>query len=79
MIIKIFTDDKKTIEFLSDNIKYNDVDGIIMDCEFKTKCIIIYDISSIDYNGSDKTITLYYKNIALNLSIDKIKDIFSYN
>lgn len=81
MIVKIFTNDDNTINFLKENIKYYDIKGDIIDTfgkdyKPKNKLIILYNINSIDYQILNNTIKLYYQNIAINIKIDNIDDLF---
>jgi len=81
MIVKIFTKDDDTINFLKENIKYYAIKGDIIDTfgedyKPKNKLIILYNINSIDYQIANKTIKLYYQNISINIKIDNIDDLF---
>lgn len=81
MQVKLFTNDDKTINFLKENILYYNIKGDIIDTfgedyKPKNKLIILYDITSIDYQVATNTIKLYYKNIGITLKTDTIDDMF---
>ena len=81
MIVKLFTNNVNTIDFLKENIKYYNIKGDVItqfkeDYNIKNECIIIYNINSIDYNPTSNILKLYYQNIAISIMLESINDMF---
>lgn len=80
MKVKLFTKDIDTMEFLQANIYYYDIKKEIIpvyneDGTIRSTCYILFDISSIDYNKNDNSISIYYKNIRFSIKTDNINDL----
>lgn len=80
MKVKLFTKDIDTMDFLQSNIYYYDIKNEILpiyneDGTIRSTCYMLNDITSVDYNGNDKTISIYYQNIRFTIKIDNINDL----